>query len=383
MSKGDGEVDKILEKGHELMGKAQPALAARFFLKALEQRSEDTSIMDVLADCFLGMGDARSALPLIERSIELAPESSPYKYLYMAQLEHGQEALASFQTAIRVFAKLRDSSEGDAAGLGGKSEGSTVFGMEVDGSGEEERERKERNVNKEVAKAYCGIAELYLTDLCDEEDAEQQCENALKSALDVDKGNLDAKQTLASMRISQCNTAEAASIITSVYEEVYGPVRDAQNKPIMDMVTEEASAEKEGTTNDGKDLPDPAFLLQTCKIMIECAPEDASLATRALDLLELLINQNDEDPELWYVTGMGALGCDPRDSDQAKEAFHKSRALVETAMERAEEEEGDEEEEQEMDWQSYLDLIDQQLSNLEIEGDEDQWEDVEDDEESD
>ena len=52
-------------------------------------------------------------------------------------------------------------------------------------------------------------------------------------------------------------------------------------------------------------------------------------------------------------------------------------------MERAEEEEGDEEEEQEMDWQSYLDLIDQQLSNLEIEGDEDQWEDVEDDEESD
>ena len=111
--------------------------------------------------------------------------------------------------------------------------------------------------------------------------------------------------------------------------------------------------------------------------------EDASLATRALDLLELLINQNDEDPELWYVTGMGALGCDPRDSDQAKEAFHKSRALVETAMERAEEEEGDEEEEQEMGWQSYLDLIDQQLSNLEIEGDEDQWEDVEDDEESD
>ena len=84
------DVDKILEKGHELMSKAQPALAARFFLKALEMRTEDTSIMDVLADCFLGMGDARSALPLIERSIELAPESSPYKYLYMAQLEQGR-----------------------------------------------------------------------------------------------------------------------------------------------------------------------------------------------------------------------------------------------------------------------------------------------------
>lgn len=379
------DVDKILEKGHELMSKAQPALAARFFLKALEMRTEDTSIMDVLADCFLGMGDARSALPLIERSIELAPESSPYKYLYMAQLEQGQESLASYQTAIRVFCKLRDNRDGTSAGVCETSEANTIFRMDVDGNGAEDRERKEQKINREVAKAHCGIAELYLTDLCDEEDAEQQCENALKSALEVDRDNLDAKQTLASLRISQCNMTDASSIIASVFDEVYGPVRDAQNKPIMEMVTEEASPDNRGASSEGKELPDPAFLLQTAKLMIECAPEDPGLAAKALDLLELLINQNDEDPELWYVTGMGALGCDPRDTDQAKEAFQKSRALVEATMERAEEEEEEEggDEEGEMDWQSYLDLIDQQLSSLEIEGDEDQWEDVEDDEDED
>lgn len=373
MSDALEEVDKIMEKGRELLNKAQPALAARFFLKALEKRSEDTSIMDTLADCFLSTGDARSALPLIERSIELAPESSPYKYLNMAQLEQGQEALSSYQTAIRVFAKINAH---DGSSL--VKNPSTVFSMEV-ADGIEDEGSKERKTNKEVAKAYCGIAELYLTDLCDEEDAEHQCESALKSALEFDEHNLDAKQTLASMRISQCNLAEASSIIAKVHNEVYSAVRDAQNKPIIDMVSEGSENE---SSNDGKDLPDPAFCLQTCKLMIECAPEDRSLAVKALDLLELLLNHNDEDPELWYVLALGALGCEPRDVDQAKDALEKSRALVEAAIERIEE--GDEEEEgegEEMDWQSYLDLIDQQLSSLEIEEDGDQWEDVEDDDE--
>jgi tetratricopeptide (TPR) repeat protein len=369
------DTDKIIEKGHELMGRAQPAMAARFFLKALEQRSEDTSIMDTLADCFLGMGDARSALPLIERSIELAPESSPYKYLYMAQLEEGHESLASFQTAIRVFTKLREENGGD---------GSSVFNMEVEnGNGG----KKAVGTNKELAKAYCGIAELYLTDLCDEEDAEQQCESALMTALEHDKDNLDAKQTLASMRISQCNPVEACTVIEGVFDEVFTLVKDAQNKPILDMVSEAEKAENNSNSNNSgeRDVPDPAFLLQTCKLMIECAPDKPELAVKALDLLELLLNQSDEDPELWFVMGMGAMACEPKEADQAKEAFERSRALIEKAIERAEEEEEEEADGEggvEEQWQGYLDLIDQQLSTIDIE-EEGQWEDIEDDEEED
>ena len=89
------------------MNKAQPQLAARFFVKALEQRSQDTGIMDMLADCYLNIGDAHKALPLLEKSIELDPEGSPYKYLNLAQLEEGPEALMCYQTAIRVFERMK------------------------------------------------------------------------------------------------------------------------------------------------------------------------------------------------------------------------------------------------------------------------------------
>ena len=171
MSTAIHDTDKLLEKGTECMLKAQPQLAARFFMKALEQRRTDTGIMDTLADCFLSMGDAHKALPLLEKSIELEPEGSPYKYLYMAQLEEGPDALVSYQAAIRIFERMRENRE--------KVQPSTIFStanannegsMEVDGGGQE---MDADTAGREVAKAYCGIAELYLTDMCDEEEGDR------------------------------------------------------------------------------------------------------------------------------------------------------------------------------------------------------------------
>ena len=363
------DIDKLIEKGNECLNRAQPMLAARFFVKALEQRNTDTGIMDALAECFLGMGDAHKALPLIEKSIELEPESTPYKYLNMAQLEEGQEALMNYQTAIRIFDRMKENNES-------VTKPTTVFNMEVDNSD------NQINILKELSKAYCGIAELYLTDLCDEENAEQDCESSLKAALKYDENNLDAKQTLASMRISQRNP-EACIIIEGVYDEVYTAYKDNQAKPIITMVDGKAG---DDTSNKEKDLPDPSFLLQTCKLLIECAQDKPDLATKAMDLLTLLLNENDEDPELWFVMGMGALACQPREKDSAKDAFMKSRALIEKSIERMEEKEGlgEDDDDPQMgseEWQSYLELIDQQLSTLEIEDDEDQWEDIEEEEE--
>lgn len=373
------DADKLLEKGIECMNKAQPQLAARFFAKALEQRSQDTAIMDTLAECYLSMGDAHNAVPLLEKSIELDPEGAPYKYLNMAQLEEGPEALACYQAAIRIFERMRENRE--------KVQPSTIFAskeiitegsMDVDDSGE--KAKSADTAGAELAKAYCGIAELYLTDLCDEEGAEENCEAALKSALFNEKNNLDARQTFASMRISQCRSEEACTMIQDVYDEVYPLYKENQNKPLVSM----GADAKEGNIERGGDVPDGGFLLQTCKLMIDCAADKASLASQALDLLELLLNENDEDPELWYVMGMGYLSCDPKDKHGAKDAFTKGRAFIEKSVERADEAEnqGDNDDAQQMgaeEWHSYLELFDQQLSALEIDED-DQWEDAEEEE---
>ena len=171
--------------------------------------------------------------------------------------------------------------------------------MEVNGGGQE---MDADAAGREVAKAYCGIAELYLTDLCDEEGAEENCETALKAALLNDKNNLDARQTFASMRISQQKPDEACAMIEEIYNEVYPRFKENQSMPLMSMDTEGA-----GDVEEKKEAPDSAFMLQTVKLMIECAPDRASLASQTLELLVLLLNENDEDPELWFVMGMERL----------------------------------------------------------------------------
>ena len=47
-------------------------------------------------------------------------------------------------------------------------------------------------VQRQAASAYASIAELYMTDLCDEPNAEQSCEQALQEALKVAAQNVDA-----------------------------------------------------------------------------------------------------------------------------------------------------------------------------------------------
>ena len=45
------------------------------------------------------------------------------------------------------------------------------------------REEEAALAKKQVASAYASVAELFMTDLCDQQNAEQSCEQALKEAL--------------------------------------------------------------------------------------------------------------------------------------------------------------------------------------------------------
>lgn len=73
---------------------------------------------------------------------------------------------------------------------------------------------------RQVASAYASIAELFMTDLCDEPNAEQSCETALKEALSVDSNNVDALQSLANLRMIRDKDAEAKVHLTKVFDIV-------------------------------------------------------------------------------------------------------------------------------------------------------------------
>ena len=70
---------------------------------------------------------------------------------------------------------------------------------------------------KQQASALASIAELYMTEpLCDEDGAEQHCEQSLQQALVLDEDNLDALQCLGNLRMLRTRDKEAVELLSKV-----------------------------------------------------------------------------------------------------------------------------------------------------------------------
>ena len=92
----------------------------------------------------------------------------------MAEMLQGADAVQLYQKGISV---LRGDAERFTATL---------------------NEPQAQHCMRQVATAHASIAESYMTEpLCDEPEAEQQCESNLEQALQVHPESLDALQTLA------------------------------------------------------------------------------------------------------------------------------------------------------------------------------------------
>jgi hypothetical protein len=59
-----------------------------------------------------------------------------------------------------------------------------------------------------------------MTDLCDEPNAEQNCELSLKEALKMDSHNIDALQSLANLRMIRNKDDEARELLGLVYAQI-------------------------------------------------------------------------------------------------------------------------------------------------------------------
>lgn len=88
-------------------------------------------------------------MQLLTRSIAIAPDGEPDKYLYMAQLCGGHEALGFYEKALDL--------------------------LQIEPSADTSKDAALR-LKQKLCMAYCSVGELFLTDLCFEENAEQRCQ---------------------------------------------------------------------------------------------------------------------------------------------------------------------------------------------------------------
>lgn len=92
-------------------------------------------------------------------------------------------------------------------------------------------------IQRQIAKAHCCIADLFLTDLCYDDNAEGNCEAAIQASFSVEAGNLDAMQALASLRLSQQRPQDASKIMEEVYERINAIREKISARTVIEEIT--------------------------------------------------------------------------------------------------------------------------------------------------
>ncbi|PJF19284.1 Tetratricopeptide repeat domain containing protein [Paramicrosporidium saccamoebae] len=235
------DVSKMLLKCEELVERFEYDLALKFCERILSVEPRHVDALQMKATILIDMGDAEAARNVLLSATEAEPDCGAEKYIALAQLSEGEEALEYFQRAVKILQ-----------------------------TGEQDEETLHT-----LASLYCSMAELFLTDLCLAEDAETRCEEFVQAALDASPQNYEALQTMCSMRLSQNREEEAAEVLSQ-------------------SITKWSSIPYEDS-----EYPSFEFRLTCSRLLVELGSYDL-----AQYILEALSQEDDEIIEVWYLLAL-------------------------------------------------------------------------------
>lgn len=233
----------LCEEAQQLVQQARWQEASELLQAALSVQPTNTEVMDHLAECFINLEEMEKAIQLLEHSIRVAPDSSHLKYMYMAQIMGEGYALHFYNKGLELLQQS--------------------YLQCNDPTTQEE-------LRNEYCAGCCAVAELYLTDLCDEEDAPVECEKWLEKGRQCNPNYPELYQFLGSLRISQQREAEARPCLEKAVELLQDMEED--KRPPYNSQVELAK-----------------LLLQVQHLRL------------ARDVMHQLLQQDDERPIVWLM----------------------------------------------------------------------------------
>jgi len=341
------------------------------------------SVLEKMGACQVSIGDQDLAKDHFLQSLRLLEEEAKVEsvrntsYLethsslcfYIGQLSLEREALEAYQQGIRSLEECMERVE-DENSATARQDTVTMQDNTEDVDIIESSMRTDANsslqfrasLKQKLSGAYCNLAELYLTDLCEEETAETDCEHSLEKALQLKDGDgeplVDALQTMASLRLSQKERQlEAVPFILRAYEKqrvgsealatLVGLQVDKKTCDEVDdgKVQEEVQVQELIEVEAANNLPEFEFRCQTAKLLLECAgllkessnsmdissnysSQEDECITSAISVLGSLLAQNDEVIEIWYLTGCAFAAKKPPLIDTAKFYFERAKEML-------------------------------------------------------
>jgi tetratricopeptide (TPR) repeat protein len=173
-------VPQLLDKAEECLDAFQPDLALNFCKKALEMESNNVLVQQTIASVYIELGLVEQAVSHLQKALELEPESGYSKFLTLGQISNGQQALQFYKRGFEIFQNEKDKYK--------------LSQIEFD---------------HRLASILCSQAELFMTDLCMEENAEAECENLLLKSKEICGQEPEVYKLLSDLRMAQCRDEEA------------------------------------------------------------------------------------------------------------------------------------------------------------------------------
>jgi tetratricopeptide (TPR) repeat protein len=313
-------------------------------------------------------------------------------FLYVGQLSEGADALASYRSGIGclqlALARREVEQIPDSRTTTNKPASDPKDDEDENGTVTQLGETRQQ-----LASAYCSVAELYLTDLCFEDNAEQECENCIGKALELSSSSdaVDAWQAMANLRLSQKRGPEAAECVLRVFDVIrvgcqslaaLVGLRDGHDPDDRASSSDSKQAVELQNLEEVQRLPGFEFRCQTVKLLLECSAvlksesttdDGASGSSRraskcaraAIDVLGSLLAENDEVVEVWFLTGEAFMALYPPNPEMAAHYWgqaHEMLYAIQESLEQQVAEASDEEDEDEL--QRQLDDVVCQIEDV-------------------
>lgn len=245
--------------------------------------SNHVTVLDSFGALLCEEGDESRAVELLQRSAALDPEGGHDKYLYLAQMSEGTAALGYYRLGAGVLEKKLQESICESNRSAPTSD------------------------HRKLAAIQASIVELYMTELCDEEDAEDKCELALKDGLAASPSCLELLVAKATLRKVQGNIDEAKELSLACVKQVTDAL---------------------ASSDPDTEIPSDEVRIAMCRALI-----DLGLLTEARSALVELLEQDEQDIQVWYLLACSHLV--EKDVAPIKECAERAMTLCEQAGEEA------------------------------------------------
>ncbi|KAF3388606.1 putative assembly chaperone of rpl4 [Penicillium rolfsii] len=266
-SKMSQDPSTLLDQATILLQTGRADEALPIAQQALDLATNNASVqlqaINLLGEISVELGEIETAREYFLRAVEQDPNGSipesegggAEKFMWLAQLSEqgGKDSVQWFEKGVSSLRQTLQSLQGKTGA-------------------EEVALAEEKKVK--LSNALCAVAEIYMTDLSWEEDAEARCEALITEALTFTPDAPEVLQTFASIRISQLKIEEA---------------QEALKRSI--------GLWKDLAPEDPK-VPDFAVRISLARLLME-----VTLEFEALEVLERLILEDDQSVEAWYLGG--------------------------------------------------------------------------------